>query len=348
MRRDRYYIIAVLLAILPMLASCRQELCYDHFPAIDLKFAWEQEWERDYGHNHVSTWDALYHGYEYDDLRPTIPEWVNVIRYFEDGAPLEKYLSPEGLKFEVEEERECSMLLYNGDTEYIVLSDVASLTKARAAASSRSRAGSSLEAIYSVHEGARTTNPPDILYAAFIENIPGIKSHNIHQLTVKMQPLVYSYLIRFDFEEGLEYVALARGALGGMAESVYLRTGVTSEESSIILFDCEIKSGCCQSHVRSFGIPGFPDVYYGRSGSHDRKFTLNLEVRLKNGETKEFNYDVTDQVKKQPRGGVITITGLKIEKPAGGIQDGGFEVDVTDWEDVGVSVPIPIGGQGDT
>ena len=40
---------------------------------------------------------------------------------------------------------------------------------------------------------------------------------------------------------------------------------------------------------------------------------------------------MTDQVKTQPRGGVITVTGIRIGgggKPSG---DGAFDVNISDW-----------------
>lgn len=343
MKTGRLNILAAMLVMLPILASCRQELCYDHYPTVDISFAWEREWERDYGQYHLNDWNADTHGYEYDALRPPVPEWINVVRYFDDGQPHERFLKPEGARLVVEAGRESSMLLYNGDTEYIVLSDVASLNEARATATSRSRSRASLAAMYEKHQNARTTNPPDVIYSAYIDNVPAFKNHDRKEMPIKMQPLVYSYLITYEFEHGIEHVALARGAIGGMAEAVYLRTGVTSEESSIILFDCDIKPQGCQANVRSFGVPGFPDIYYGRTETTtpDRPCTLNLEVMLRNGKTVEFNLDITDQMKDQPRGGVIKVSGLRIEdeqnKPASG-----FEVEVTEWDDSGEIIDLPI------
>ncbi len=342
-----YKIMALLLALMPILASCRQELCYDHYPAVDLTFSWEQEWERDYGHHHIDNWDPTYYGHAYDALRPATPEWVNLLTYYPDGHSNERFMSPDGLRFTVEEGKECSMLLYNGDTEYIVLKDVASLNDARASATSRSRSRSSLEIMYQKHVNARTTNSPDILYSAYIDNVPAVRNHELKVMPVKMQPLVYSYVIIYEFEYGIEHVALARGAIGGMAESVYLRTGVTSKETSIILFDCELKSHSCQATVRSFGIPDFPDEYYGRTQSEpkeDQPYSLNLEVMLRNGKTLEFDFDITDQMKKQPRGGVIKVSGLRIEDSQN--QSGsGFDVDVSDWDNSGEVIDLPLGNQ---
>lgn len=336
--------IAVAAALMPLMGSCRHEICYDHYPSMDIGFNWEREWERDYGHHHQENWDAAYHGQEYHELRPGVPEWINLIRYHSDGHTTEKYLQPSGAQFSVEEGSECSMLLYNGDTEYIVLSDVASVSDARATATSRSRA--SLGVVMERHPDARTTNPPDILYATYIDHVPSIKNHELRQIPAKMQPLVYTYIITYEFEHGIENVAFARGALGGMAESVYLRTGVTSEETSIILFDCDKKTNCCRAIVRSFGVPAFPDAYYGRKSQdeNDKAYTLNLEVMLRNGKTLEFNYDISDQMKNQPRGGVIKVTGLRVEDEQNQSQ-GGFNVGVDDWGDGGEEIDLPLGNQ---
>lgn len=321
---------AVVLFMVSMLVSCRKDLCYDHYPVINISFAWEHEWERDYGSALPAHWDSEYYGFDYDALRPTTPEWVALVRYAEGEEPDERYLAPNGGRLVVNSnESRRSYLFYNGDTEYIVFSDMASSPGAFASATSRSR--STISSVVERHPNSRTTNQPDNLYAAFIKNVPEVKSHEQKPLPVKMQPLVYTYIVRYEFEYGLQHVSLARGALGGMAESVYLRDGITSEESSIILFDCEMKPYGCEAHVRSFGIPGFPDEYYGRTTRpEDRPYTLNLEVMLKNGKTVEFNFDVSDQLFHQPRGGVVKVSGLRIEDEQN-VFDSGFDVDVNEW-----------------
>lgn len=350
MKRRTYDILTLMLVMLPMiLASCRQELCYDHYPTIDINFSWEHEWERDYGQHHLNGWDKDYYGCEYDEMRPGIPEWINMVSYYDNGRRTDGFVSPDGRRFIVEPGESRSILLYNGDTEYIILSDVASLTDARATATSRSRAGSSLAVMYDTYRNARTTNPPDILYSAFVDNVPGLSNHELKEMAIKMQPLVYTYHITYEFEYGIQHVALARGAIGGMAESVYLRTGVTSEQTSIILFDCDVCSDCCRSLVRSFGVPGFPDVYYGRTETTtpDRPCTLNLELKLRNGKTLEFNYDISDQIKTQPRGGVIKVSGIRVEDEEN--QSGsGFDVDVSGWDDNSETIDLPIGNYNTT
>ncbi len=344
MKSTRFYIWTLTLLMLPLLASCRQELCYDHYPVLDVNFTWEQEWERDYGRHHIDNWDIDLYGVGYDEYRPEIPEWINMTSYYDDGRRKDTFMSPDGRRFIVEAGEKRSILLYNGDTEYVVISDMAQLNEARAEATSRSRA--TMEVMAQKHGDSRTTNPPDILYAAFLEDVKPLNNHDLHALSIKMQPLVYTYHITYEFEHGIEHVVLARGALGGMAESVYLRTGVTSEETSIILFDCDVKAGGCQAAVRSFGVPGFPDTYYGRSqqAGKARPYTLNLEVMLRNGKTVEFNYDISDQMADQPRGGVIKVSGLRIEEEQGMIESG-FKVDVSGWDEPDEIVDIPMGRQ---
>ena len=311
---NRYNFIAVAILAFTLLTACqRTELCYDHYPKASLAFSWEQEWERDYGMAHSVNWDAGLHGFDYDFLRPGTPEWINLVKYKDGNPDGEHYLKPEGGDLVFKEGSGHSFLLYNGDTEYIVLSDIASLPDARASATPRSRA--SIAYIKERHPDTKSANPPDVLYSAYMENIPTFNIHETKHFPVKMQPLVYTYVIRYEFEHGLQYVNLARGALAGMAESVYLRDGRTSEESTIVLYDCEVKDYGCEAIVRSFGVPGFPDEYYGRAAGAAplRPYTLNLELMLTNGQTMEFNYDIDDQLKKQPRGGVIKISGIRIE-----------------------------------
>lgn len=337
----KYNILIYTALALALLTSCqRTELCYDHYPRASMDFSWEQEWERDYGMAHSQKWDNDYYGFDYDHLRPDIPEWVNLVKYSNSNSAGEHYLSPSGGDVLLQEDGTHSFLFYNGDTEYIVLSDMASLSDARASSTSRSRA--TLSYIMERHPGSRSCNSPDILYAAYFENIPSLKVHENLPLHVKMQPLVYTYIIRYEFEYGIESVHLARGALGGMAESVYMRDGRTSDESAIILYDCDVTDSGCEAHVRSFGIPGFPDEYYGRSADSEseRPYTLNLEVLLKNGKTKEFNFDVADQIKNQPRGGVIVVTGLRVEDDENSTTAGGFDVDLSGWGEVDVDFPL--------
>lgn len=346
MKINRYYIlITLLLALIPTLVSCRQETYVNDFLTLEVGLRWDRVWERDYGMSLQSDWDAEHHGLSYDDLKPAVPKSVNTVRYDTDVAAEEGAISPDGGSLTIGESAHPSFLLYNGDSDNIIISDMASALSVRASATPRYRA--SLSALMERHPDARTTNPPDILYSAFIESAPAPDSQEPTKMNVTMQPVVYTYLVRYEFEHGLEHVSLARGALAGMAESVYLKNGVTSDESSIILFDCEMKTYGCEARVTSFGTPGFTDEYFGRGmarQSHERPYTLNLEVMLTNGNIVEFNYDISEQLKNQPRGGVIIIRGIRIEDVEAE-SSSGIDVDISGWGD-NQDIDLPMGVSG--
>ena len=152
--------------------------------------------------------------------------------------------------------------------------------------------------------------------------------------------MVYTYLVRYEFSSGLKYVSLARGAMAGMAGSVWLNSGRTSDEAVTILHDCTLESFGVQALVKSFGVPDYPNPHYQTRA--DRKYALNLEVRLRNGKTKSFDFDVTDQVTAQPQGGVIVVRGIEISDEEGKQTGGsGFDVNVDDWgeyEDIDIKL----------
>ena len=62
---------------------------------------------------------------------------------------------------------------------------------------------------------------------------------------------------------------------------------------------------------------------------------------LKNGVTATFDFDIAEQMKKQPRGGVLVIGGLEVEMSDEPSEEGGFGVDVDDWGEV-IIIPLPI------
>ena len=231
-------------------------------------------------------------------------------------------------------EGEKSILLHNNDTRYIVFNDLNASASATATTRTRTRATYSED-----HAEETTVNAPDMLYGAWIESYTATPTLNPDTLPVTMRPLVYTYLIRYEFDAGLEHVTLARGALSGMAQSVFLQDGHTSEERATILFECELKDYGAEILLYSFGIPDFPGDHYVQKSTVQQQ-RLNLEVMLKNGKLKSFEFDVTDQLASQPRGGVITVSGLTVtDDEAGG--DAGFQVDVEGWgEYEDIEIPL--------
>jgi len=331
------------LLLLQCLASCRKDLCYDHDVhgngyRIQITASWEREWERDYGEKWPAKWNATTWGTVYDDLRPGIPDGLAVVIYTDGGndasgsrASLENehHLLPEGGQVYLGEES-CSLLLYNDDTEYIVFNDMASLPSATATTRTRTRASYSMA---EAHTDEHTVSPPDMLYGAFLADYKVPFQPGWQELPVMLRPLTYTYLVRYEFERGLEYVELARGALAGMAESVYLQDGRTAEQAATLLFDCTLTSYGAEARVLSFGVPAFPDSYYTSERANETKRThgLQLEMRLSNGKMVTREFDISDQMARQPRGGVIIVKGINITEEEGKAGGSAFDVNVEGW-----------------
>ena len=264
---------------------------------------------------------------DYHELCPDAPDGLRVQVYNEDGTNNVLNVAPEG---DIVRMRpgEHSLLLYNNDTEYIVFDDMNSFASAKATTRTRTRASYGGNP-YMENTVENTVNAPDMLYGNYMENYTAERKTETDELPVTMHPLVFTYLVRYEFSHGLEYVALARGALAGMAGAVWLNSGRTSEEAVTILYDCSVEDFGAQACVHSFGIPDYPNEHY--TARAERRYGLNLEVRLKNGKVKSFDFDVTDQVAVQPQGGVIVVSGIEISDEDGTEGGSGFEVDVEDW-----------------
>lgn len=334
-RLDR--ILICLLAV-SWLSGCRKDICYDHDEhSFSVKLyavtLWEQEWERPYDYDWKENWP---YGLDrtYDDLRPEIPEGITAKVYGDDNYRTEAFYDTEGGKLPLKEGNN-SILMYNNDTEYIILNGFGASKTATATTRTLSRAS-----YQPLHEGERTVNQPDLLYGHFIENYQAVKSFEKVQLPVEMHPLVYTYVVKFTVTKGLKYLALARGAMAGMAEKVYLNDGHTDESAATVLFDCEKTDFGAVAYVKSFGVPNYPGDHYTKADGTPVSYKLNLEMKLKNGNLKSVNFDITSQMKGQPRGGVIQVTGIEIsdEEGAGG---GGFDVDVDGWGNI-VDIPVDI------
>lgn len=320
--------------------SCEHKsLCFDHAEhapksRMHIEALYEKEWQ--YTYEGSTDWKNFPEWYEtfnveYDTLRPGIPNGLRVQVYNSDGSDEIHNLAPAGGTVYMRPGQH-SLLFYNNDTEYIVFNEMQSFASARATTRARTRAtyfGNS----YMETKSENTVNQPDMLYGSYIDSCVAEMSSVAEILPVTMHPLVFTYLVRYEFSHGVEYVSLARGALAGMAQSVWLNSGQTSEESATVLYDCTVEDFGAQAFVRSFGIPDFPNKHYDTKAGKDRKYGLNLEVRLKNGKIKSFDFDVTDQVEKQPQGGVIVVKGIEISDEEGKEDGSGFNVDVEDWGD---------------
>lgn len=328
----------VAMLLLAMLSGCRKDLCYNHEEhsmavKTHVQAAWEQEWEREFHINWEEVWKEEWPR-EYDEFRPEVSEGIRAIVYT-DEKYAESNLNSEGGRLAMPEGRH-SLLFYNNDTEYIIFDEVTSLATASATTRTRTRAN-----FAELHENERTVTPPDMLYGAYVAEYEAERTWDPVALPIEMRPLVYSYLIRYRFASGQQYVVQARGALAGVADKVYLKDGHTDGVSSTVLFDCKVDELGCTALVQSFGAPDYSYTDGYTADQTNKQYTLSLEVMLGNGKTLSYTFDVSGLMRAQPRGGVIQVTDIVVPDEDGQDGSGAFNPEVDGWKDE-IDIPLPI------
>jgi len=333
-------------------AACtHKELCYDHLHAANLLFEvkwnlqWHLKWTTDWDKEIDDSWAV-----DWAKVIPKIPEGIRVVAYprAANGNRQVHNLPAGGGPVElVVGEYDC--LLYNNDTEYIVFEGNALSHTVVATTRSRSRSPYTEE-----HPGEVTVNPPDVLFCAYEQGVK-IKEMTSSEfegevirdtLHAELSPLVYTYILRFEFAKGKAYISAARGSLSGMAGSVLLYNGKTLDDVVTLLFeDHRIRDYGVEVYLRSFGTCSvLPDSSVLTSKAvlsrarrpkvtSETRNLLTLELLLKNGKTKTIATDVTEQLRAHPRGGVIVVKGLEVTPAEGNGGGSGMEVEVNDWGD---------------
>lgn len=334
------------MAVMLFVGCDHKELCFDHDEhalkyhaeieaAYTRVWQWTQPGETDWEKQWPLDFDITY-----QSLIPGFPKGLRTVVYADGVTARQDNIDTFGGEIALAAGRN-DILFYNNDTEYIVFSGLGSMATASATTRSRTRP-SYKGSPFCNTRGEVTVNAPDMLYGSSVVNYFPEKTQFAVPLKVSMTPLVFTYYVRLEFKSGLKYVALARGALAGMAEGVNLYSGNTSDNRVTVMFDADLQDYGVSAAVRSFGVPGFPNSHYGSGTRADYTYGLNLEVRLRNGKIKTFDFDVTQQIQAQPQGGVIVIKGLEITDSEGQGGSSGFDVDVEGWgeyEDIPITFP---------
>lgn len=331
------------------IAGCRKDLCYNHDEhalsvRADIQPSWMQEWENPYmggvmQFSWKEVWEEQHWPRNYDEFRPEIAEGIRSVVYKAEKVHSVTNMDNQGGIIKLNEGTH-SLLFYNNDTEYIIFNETDNSAMTTATTRTRTRSGFRAP---ETNQGERTITPPDDLYASYVPEYIGEKSLTPDELPITMFPRTYSYLLRFHITSGLEYVSQAKGALAGMAEKVYLHDGHTDAASATLLFDCKVDELGCTAELTCFGVPNFS--YKTNEYTDDPMklhFVLNLEVLLKNGKRLNFDKDVSEFIRLQPRGGIIMFDDIEIPDDIGMEGSGGFEADIEDWGDE-IEVPLPLG-----
>lgn len=327
----RLYIVIV--SCLCFVACDMRELCYDHNEhaykyQVNIVADYEQEWQyptsslKDWKENWPDTFNI-----SYSDLRPNLPSGLRILLYDSLYCDKQNISRTGGIVYLTELEK--SILLYNNDTETILFDNVEDYEGATATTRSVTRGlyeGNS----YSTMSDVNAKTEPEVLYVSYIQSYVPVSAVTAPILAVSMKPVVYTYYVRYEFEYGIQHVVLARGALAGMAGSVNLHTQKAGDDLSTVMFDAKIRSFGVDAQVRSFGLPNDMTRIQSQLNG-DYTCALNLDVALENGYIKTFEFDVTDQILVQPKGGVLVVKGLRVEDEEAAKQGTGFDVDVDNW-----------------
>lgn len=182
----------------------------------------------------------------------------------------------------------------------------------------------------------------------------------VKKLDMKLQPMAYIYLVqvilRNNNRNGRIITSIDGNAnLSGMARSVTLNTGVTGSDAITVNFSMRMKKDMALQDgtkvdiiggkVLTFGIPKVNPSrldtraykeslkQVGTADLNNRHY-FDLSMQFNNGKDSTFVFDVTDQVRKLFRGGVITIDldmdTIPVPNRPGG---SGFDAVVKDFEE---------------
>lgn len=174
----------------------------------------------------------------------------------------------------------------------------------------------------------------------------------VKKLNMQLEPITYIYLPQVILHHNngrINYVP-GNANLSGLARSTDLNTGVAGTDAIAVSFYMRLKENrkkdgetvdIVGGRLMTFGICGQNGNRVSRAeDSHDSEHHyLDVQMQFYNGMDSTFVFDVTDQVRKRYKGGVITVEldmdTVPVPKRSGG---SGFNAVVKDFEDGGTWV----------
>ena len=177
-------------------------------------------------------------------------------------------------------------------------------------------------------------NQPEIFYEAYPQNIfisndlndyeyDPVEDIYIKHIEAKLRPLVYIYLVQFilyNNDEGKIVGVNGNAALSSMASSTNLFTGHTSNKPAFVYFNTRMKKNIMVKGRKSDVIGGKLNTFglcdnepFTRSGAayvgsrSNLKNLLYYDLIWSNGQTKTYEFDVTEQCLAKSHGGILTV-----------------------------------------
>ena len=182
----------------------------------------------------------------------------------------------------------------------------------------------------------------------------------VKHLQMTLQPVTYIYLVQVILHnnkaEGFRKVTATDGVadLSSMARSVNLNTGITGADPITVNYNMRMKYDIMGKGGENVDIIGGKGMTFGipnlnpyklstrayaeslaqvKQVDKDNHHYVDVKMQFYNGTDSTLVFDVTDQVQRLYRGGVITIdldmNGVPVPNRSGG---SGFDAVVEDWE----------------
>lgn len=169
----------------------------------------------------------------------------------------------------------------------------------------------------------------------------------VRELSMTLRPVTYIYLTQVIIHHNNGKITGVDGNanLSGMARSVTVNTGVAGSDPVTVHYYVRFKTGCnmkgesvdiAGGRLTTFGMCNVDGSRATETVKDGLRHYMDVNVQFNNGNDSTLVFDVTDQVRRRYKGGVITVEldadSIKIPSRKGG---SGFDAVVKDFEDGG-------------
>ena len=172
----------------------------------------------------------------------------------------------------------------------------------------------------------------------------------VRMLNMMLEPITYIYLPQVILHHNNGRIASVPGTanLSGMARSTNVNTGVAGTDPIAVNFNMRLKNNIEWKNNEMVDVVGGRLMTFGICGQNGNRVSraeesideshhyFDVLMQFNNGMDSTFVFDVTDQVRKRYKGGVITVEldmdTVPIPQRSGG---SGFDAVVKDFEDGG-------------
>lgn len=294
----------------------------------DLDLLWGEDWKTDWQYD----WDSS--DTTYGTLGYSTPEIFKGTIYNLDANTGKRYSNffklfglnenlatlPSGGKYD--------MLLYNTDTENIIFQASDDFERYTASTTITPFGFDSLGVAY------KHLDEPDELLGALVTGVDLSKpSTDSMEIDVELNPYSIIYLIQVvilnnDDDQEMQAIGASGITITGLSQGVDLFTRKTFDKTILITTE-DIKPLQNHTNVRledgtvvenadilaarmlTWGLPGInpmePTKYGSKAAVVNQNF-IGIEVTLRNGRPYTVSYEITEQLRNKPAGGVLTVS----------------------------------------